>query len=597
MKKLIVIAMMAVVVTAYKNARRNNAGSAFEEFPPYQRTRQHPLLYEQHHPFREQLIKTQQYQSHRRRPNRQDLFPYLGQQSFGDQSLLKGHSSDLKRHSSFFPDGILLRNVHDKDGMLFGKEQIIEDQTNDQQALRDDFRFADLFDKTTGSLKGQSGQLQSTGSFIRDPEYLKHGNHGLGYVSMPAISPYENVLALNEEASTTMTPSMAPTSTHQPLLQTTVSNSASAISQVHTSTTFKPKMASLKASYMATMPTVKSDTLADAGTTSPSTTAVSTMVPLAPITVKQSSNLAHPTALTTEASIPVMPTESPIISFGQTIPPIEFPAAKFIAPASHYYLSNGLKNTLQQSLLSYLTSQQLKSPDKTNGSTALLDNALNNNLITKLQSPALSYTLPEESKITLKDNLQIPLLNYLLQQESNRALPVAHTTIPETVNYIPLESLVDKPKLVLPTVPIATLSAVSRPLQTINYASTTLPRVSALPLGLSSNVADGQATGLFNSLPGGIGGISAGIPTLNFGQNFQHAGQLRQFQVARNQPYSAGLQLQLGGFEGIDYSLRSSNPTLRPTDLGIAKVGLSLPELPRHQLATFPKVGFGQHLL
>ncbi|CAK9827662.1 hypothetical protein ANTRET_LOCUS5337 [Anthophora retusa] len=588
MKKLILIAMMAMVVAAYKKARRNNVVSP-ADFPSYQRTR--------HHPFQEQLINTQQYQSNRRRPYRQDLSAYLDQQPFRDPSLLRSYSSDIKGHSSLFADGISIKNVQDQDKMFFQKGQNIEDQRNGQYSyqenFRDDFRFAEPI----GPLKEQLGHLQSANSFNRDPEYLKYGNHGLGYVSVPAISPYENVLALNGEVFTTMAPSMAPATTHEPLLQSTVSSDAPAITQVHTSATFKPKMDSLKTSYTTTMPTVKSDTLADAATTSASTTVVSTMVPLAPVTMKQSSNLAHSTALTTEASIPVMSTESPIVSFGQTGSPIEFPAAKLITPLYRYNLSNGLKNKLQQTLIDHLISQQAKINDETNQSIALLNNSLASNLSTEFQNSALTYVLPERLKFTQKDNSEIPLLNYLLHQESNRALPIQQSTITESVNYIPLASLVDKPKLILPTVPIATLSAVSRPLQTINYASTTLPRTSTLPLGLSSSVADSQATSLFNSLPGGIGGISAGIPTLNFGQNFQHSGQLRPFQVARSQPYSTGLQLQLDGFDGIDYSLRSSNPILRHTDPGIAKVGLSLPELPRHQLSAFSKVGFGQHFL
>lgn len=50
----------------------------------------------------------------------------------------------------------------------------------------------------------------------------------------------------------------------------------------------------------------------------------------------------------------------------------------------------------------------------------------------------------------------------------------------------------------------------------------------------------------------------------------------------------AGLQLQLGGFGGMDYALRSTNPAPRSTNLGITKLGLSLPEFPRFLRPTIP---------
>lgn len=87
------------------------------------------------------------------------------------------------------------------------------------------------------------------------------GNHGLGYVSVPPISPYGNALPLSEEASTTMTPSMAPTTTHKPWQLSTVSSATSATTQVHTSTTSELKMDSH--SNTVTMPTVKSDTVSE----------------------------------------------------------------------------------------------------------------------------------------------------------------------------------------------------------------------------------------------------------------------------------------------------------------------------------------------
>ncbi|XP_076682594.1 uncharacterized protein LOC143376313 isoform X2 [Andrena cerasifolii] len=635
MKKLGIIVAMAVAVVAYKDGR--GSLPPLEDFPPYQGARKQPPFHEQHQPFREQF-KSQLYQSYRQRPYSQDLSPsYSEQLPFRDQSLLRDYPSgksrrfygdsssvrdaaDLKRQTSFYLDGAPFKDQQYRDQPPFRNEQSLQDQPlNDQYSylqpsFRDDFRFSDLYDKPISSLKEQAQPDQQTVSYGRDLEYLKHGNHGLGYVSVPPISPYENALPLNEQTPTTAAPSSTLTTTQKSLLQSSVSSTA--IAQVHTSATSEPKTAS----HTATMPTVKSDTLVEGGGGGASTTTAPT---ISAVTSKESSNLVHPTGLTT--SLPVVATESPILSFGRhTVPPIEFQSAKFTTPAS-YYVTSGLKSKLQQSLLSYLLSQQAKGAIKSNDQSPLLNYALpdvlNNSFNNKIQSQPLSYVLPGESKAALKDNL----LNYLLQPESNRGLSFQPSSLSETVNYVPLAStLADRSKLTLPSIPMATLSAIPRPLQTMNYIPPTLPRVSpfiaqdsssvlplgaALPSNLAYSIPEAPSTGIFNSLPGGISGISAGmpgnmspgisasIPTLNLGQNFQHIGQVRQFE-APSQPlsYSTGLQLQLGGFGGLDYTLPSSSAISRPMELGIAKVGFSLPEIPRQQFSTFPKIGLGQHM-
>lgn len=177
-----------------------------------------------------------------------------------------------------------------------------------------------------------------------------------------------------------------------------------------------------------------------------------------------------------------------------------------------------MKGKLQQSLLSYLLSQQAKPAIKSNDHSSLLNYALpdvlNNNLNSKIQSQSLNYALPvlnnnfsnkiqaqqlnyalpdvlssnlsnklqtqslnyvlpEEPKTTLRDNL----LNYLLQPESNRGLSLQQSSLSDTVNYVPLGDLTERPKFQLPSMPIASLSAISRPLQTINYVSSAAPKV------------------------------------------------------------------------------------------------------------------------
>lgn len=190
------------------------------------------------------------------------------------------------------------------------------------------------------------------------------------------------------------------------------------------------------------------------------------------------------------------------VSVCRTVHPIEFQPNRFTSPTTSYYLSSGLKNKVQQSLLAYLLSQQAKNDVKSNVQILPLNQALsdvsNNSLNNKITGTVLNYVLPEESKGPLKNNLQSSLLSYLLQQESNRDLPFQQTSLSETANHVPLATIVEKPTMTLPSIPIATLSAVSRPMQTINYIPITLPRMSALvaqdsststslPLGIASS--------------------------------------------------------------------------------------------------------------
>lgn len=51
-----------------------------------------------------------------------------------------------------------------------------------------------------------------------------------------------------------------------------------------------------------------------------------------------------------------------------------------------------------------------------------------------------------------------------------------------------------------------------------------------------------------------------------------------------------GLQLQLGGFGGINYTLHTGNTATRPMELGIAKAGLTSPKLPQPHAPAFAKV-------
>lgn len=162
--------------------------------------------------------------------------------------------------------------------------------------------------------------------------------------------------------------------------------------------------------------------------------------------------------------------------------PVEFPAVKFTLPTS-YYLPSSSKEKLQQSLLSYLLSQQSKDSVKSAASIVPtsheLSDTLNSNLNNKVQGAVLNYVLPEESKDALKSTLQNSLLNYLLQQQSNHGSTFQQPSLFEATNHAPLTSIVDRPKMTLSSIPIATLSPVSRPFsQPINYIPISMPKVS-----------------------------------------------------------------------------------------------------------------------
>lgn len=186
-----------MVVAAYKKGRRY---SALEDFPPYQETDWHPSSHD--HSFREPPFKTQQYQPYqpyRHRPYRQDLPPHAEQLSFKDQLLLRDYAllkdqlfydnnssfknaSDFHGQSSFFANGTPFKNQENKDRTVYRSERPFQYQSLDdryssyRQTYRDDFRFADVYDKPIEFHKEQSRQ-QQVDSFGRDSEYLKHGKH------------------------------------------------------------------------------------------------------------------------------------------------------------------------------------------------------------------------------------------------------------------------------------------------------------------------------------------------------------------------------------------------------------------------------------
>ncbi|XP_024940046.1 uncharacterized protein LOC107266791 isoform X2 [Cephus cinctus] len=189
---------------------------------------------------------------------------------------------------------------------------------------------------------------------------------------------------------------------------------------------------------------------------------------------------------------------------------------------------------------------------------------------TQIKYPETSsrFTFPE----TNKDQIQPLKVNYLVPQDLKTPLI---QQVPQSFNYLSSLPISIQTKFPQADFPVLAASAISDSVQTINYSTPRLPKIE-FTTGDSASV----------SLP------SAGrIPNFRFDGSFADVGQSGQ---TRNSPFSSGLQLNLGGFAGIDYSnyQRSlSNPSsisgTRPMVLGVAKVGLALTEPRRSPAPAF----------
>ncbi|KAG7197231.1 hypothetical protein KM043_018357 [Ampulex compressa] len=653
------------MVVGYRNGRATSAASPFStDFPPYPSGRQSPPFQDLRPSFREPPISHERFRTYRQPGLRQDspydrqspfrnqpreyrTFKerpfYSDQPSYRENSVLKESSFDSPsfKDSSYtgqspfrdqpqsFGSSISFRNEQFvRDRPSFSEQPVFQQQQATQEELRSysDSPSAyrdETYDKPINSYREIDQQEQQTSPFNGNSDYLKYGNHGFGFHSISAVSPYVNSLALNEEMSTTTMPSTPPTATHKPLLQSTVSSTAAATTDVRASANSNPKTSPTESLPSRPKQNVNSITLADA----PSTASTEAASP----TPKQSSSISHTsTALTTVSGLSIIPTKAPTFNLDENaLSALQFPTSKFSDSAtvpSFLYVPGDMNSSIRDSLLNYLLAENTKNSLRVSAQNAmyLLPNLQSSGIAGNTESTDLNNLLSEGAKSTLKDSIQSTFLNYFLQQQGQKGLSFQQSSNPETLNYVPL-AMAERPKFSLPSIPIASLSAVSRPLQTVNYVSTSVPRVSyltqdlpsssslasgsTLSSGLSSDIRGSLPTSIHGSLPTNIaGGLSAGIPdsmsagiptsipTLNLGQSFQHMGQMRQFETPSSSPYSTGLQLQLGGFGGIDYALRPNNPTQRPMALGIAKVGLSLPELPRPHVPAFAKIGFGQRL-
>ncbi|RLU20586.1 hypothetical protein DMN91_007197 [Ooceraea biroi] len=322
------------------------------------------------------------------------------------------------------------------------------------------------------------------------------------------------------------------------------------------------------------------------------------------ISVNQSSIVGHIlTSLTTKPSSPVMATATPITSFvGNTPKPVYFHATKYGAVMTPSIpAENGLKSVRSESSLAQAPTSDFKS-DESN-LKYLVSEAVRNNLKTDTKSPILSYILDEGFK---GNRVQSSLAKYTWPKGLKYDWSLQHFSQPDmSSGYAPL-SLDGKASLALPSVSrVVPISAISWPVKSERDISAILPvkTITAsgvttshnLPLGIPlhsmasipssltpslSNSISGITADISTAIPDGMAvNIPASIPTLNFEEDL-HREHLRA-QEARNPWYSGGLQLQLGGFGGINYTLHTSNPAVRPTEsLGIVEADLTPPKLP-----------------
>ncbi|KAK2585658.1 hypothetical protein KPH14_010276 [Odynerus spinipes] len=720
-KSLVLVVVIAVaLVDAFKNGRSIGSGSTVFEtsnFPSYQGPRQHPPYHEQHRPFREQSFG----QSVRtfRQPT-----SYRERSVLGDYSSFKNRPIHYRETSSYqnSPSSYGATSSTYGTRASFGNEHAFQDEyfknrspfQSSQRYFPNELRHSTSWltsyredpYKSVEAYKELEKETRERLPFDEHTNYLKYGNHGLGFASIPAAFD-ENTLPLDTETSTTLSTTL--TATHKPLVEGTVSTTTQTIPEVHSSSTTDSKIAPKSATTITTTsgPNVETNTLGNAVSSSTSTILLPTMPPTVSVTPKQYSDVTRfLMTVTTSSNSSSSVTESPGVSFDGNFILSSDKHSSSINPSSSFVPSdfkNGFFNTIWKPSSEPTSSLKNSNQDNTfnlpaswqSGSShqilnlsaiqhagfqnALLNlqnnwkNTLQNGLLNTQTSPKSAipssllnylvsrepknndaifgnYVLPSEPKLTFKDNIQGKFMEYLIPEESKQLLNNVKNNAQNTYldyvlrqepkqdisfrslqsqalqpqalqsqafNYVPL-MMSREQKL---TLPISTLSSMSRPIENMNYVPTVMPYFNAdsssssrftlgssLPESLSSGLQGSLSASIPNSIPGSIpGGITAGMPAsistgiptriptmMDFQQTFQQPDQIRSLQTTVS-PYS-GLQLQLGGFSGIDYGLRSNGPEVRPMELGIAKVGLNLPEFPRPNIPTFSKIGFGQQL-
>nr|XP_012221298.1 PREDICTED: uncharacterized protein LOC105671590 [Linepithema humile] len=416
--------------------------------------------------------------------------------------------------------------------------------------------------------------------------YTEYGNHAVGLSSIPVLSSSKQLFSLNAEMFTT---------------PSTPTHGSSSNGEARLSESWKMKFGSALGTITSTSAS-NCNALVDSSPTM-SSGAVTT-IPSISVSTNQSAIVGHIlTSLTTKPNSPVTVIPTSIAPFDGNSPrPVHFHATKYGAVIASLPTEDELKNNVHGSLFANTPKSSFRTNE--HNIKLLVPEEPKNNMKTNIQSPTLNYILSEKYKDGLK-GIQNSFANYPSPAGLKHDWSLQQFSQPETSsNYAPLS--LGTTKLILPSLPLAHVSTISWPMDVKSDVSA-LPAKSVissdtatsdnlalgvnLPLGFVASVPNSPTSSISNSIFGSItDGISTGIPdsmtanmpmsipTLSLEQTLHRAEQLRQTQEARNLWYPTGLQLQLGGFGGINYTLHS-NPTAKPMELGNAEAGLTPPKL------------------
>ncbi|KAM0726955.1 hypothetical protein ACS0PU_007116 [Formica fusca] len=499
-----------------------------------------------------------------------------------------------------------LKNLHY--GQLSSSEQISSQKQpifvkfpsiSDSIKFDQDESYNKLFD-----LYGRHKDMQTLSNKAGFSTYTKYDDHAFELSSMPTLSSSKYIFPLNIEMSPT-SPSAFIHGSDLPM-----SSIPSSIGEIYSSEAVKMK---LRSALMPESTTSLPDNNYNAPIDSSSTT-----IPSISVSTNQSSIVGHIlTSLTTKTSSPVMDTATSIAPIvGNTLGPIQFHATKHGAVVtSSLPTQNELKSNIHVHLFMNMPKNSFKANE--HDLKFLFPETLKDDIKTSTQNSMLNY-ISEEHKNGLK-GIQNSFTDYALPEGFKYGWPLQQFSQAET-SFAPL-SLNGKTNFVQSNISAIPISINSWPMETNGDFSTMLPLKSIIATNTTTNnhlplsmslpsdfMASIPSPSISNSISGSItGGISTGIPsgmmadmpasipTLNLGQSLHRVEQLRQTQEARNPWYPTGLQLQLDGFGGINYTLHTGNPATRPMELGITKADLTPPKLLQPHAPAFTKIGVGYH--
>ncbi|XP_043287865.1 uncharacterized protein [Venturia canescens] len=424
-------------------------------------------------------------------------------------------------------------------------------------------------------------------SFGGHSNYLKYGNHGLGYASIPsAILPLEDhpprmpsSMGISDLSTTAST--QAPNFLEH-AIQSSPPASESTITASHIAVTRAPDVGATPSVEPQSGNTISHSTnqqqtnenLVDGGATNPTSSGV---------TIPTSGGTSVTPKMLFTSGGPAM-SHSPMGINGVD--------ADIGVQQAHGAASNSLHASKQETNGVSSPSSYFPSDTRPEVPEALL------NYVFK-------YRIPEDAKVryTFRNSLQPESFNQI------QAVPLIHQHGHQTAKYT-----------VLPELKIAGLPAM-QPGPTVNYvASPDVQKVSYLspnsqgleisggytpgnvpPVNFAGNLIQLERETRFTPL--GQAGQMAGAQANQYSQlgqisSGEYLTQLAQYgnlgqAQATGVPFGQGLPLQLGGFGGIDYNSLSSNSEAAR---GAAPMSLELTDPSRPPGGTFSKISFGDSI-